>query len=167
MTAILIFFGVTLIVGYGILAAVPRWGRLAAFGGLLWAAGAMIALALGAPRPSLLIMHPIAGTLTAVALDEGRAIYLWVTPDGRRMPVSLAMPWSAQHAAQLEGAEAESRHSGRPVRVRVRGGAADVFGNGDVRRGDSEHGGGDSLPDDGQLSVEVTPPPQVQEKGGQ
>ncbi len=161
MTPALLFLGILLAIGYWLLATRPTPMRLAAYAALLLSAAAMCVMAFGTPRPSMLQLRSVDGDLLAYALDEGHAVYLWLTPDGDAVPVYLALPWSQQTAAKLEQAQAESQRTGRKMRVGVRGEAQRGTGEG----GGKKLGHGDSLtgPDD-PIDVTLAPVPPMQPK---
>lgn len=66
------------------------------------AAAGLILLSLGAPRPLwTFAWSDEKARVLAYALDEPRAIYLWVLPEGQQVPVAVALPWSTTAAESV------------------------------------------------------------------
>ncbi|MGH8144318.1 MAG: hypothetical protein ACREU2_17625 [Steroidobacteraceae bacterium] len=115
----------TLMVGAVSLFAAAAWLRACGYAGLVAAMLALWWVALGHPRPALFgVPH---GTVAGYALDEPRAIDVQVRPPGGGAPVTWALPWSEQTAAQLEAAAAEAKKMGQPLAIRGRRGGGPGF----------------------------------------
>ncbi len=69
---------------------------------LLWFA------ALGLPRPQYLQVPR--GTVLGYHLDQPKAIYVWLMPDGSPQPIALELPWRTDVANNLVDA---ARHRGQ------------------------------------------------------
>jgi hypothetical protein len=57
-------------------------------------------------------------TVLAHAIDERRAIYLWLRFDGRPAPRAYVLPWSLATAKQLHSAAQQAKARGTGVRMR-------------------------------------------------
>ncbi|MGH7102903.1 MAG: hypothetical protein ACREFJ_10955 [Acetobacteraceae bacterium] len=113
-----LFAAAALVAGAASLFAAAAWVRAGAYAGLVAAMLALWWVALGHPRPALFGVP--SGTVAGYALDEPRAIDVQVRPPGGGAPVTWALPWSEQVAAQLEEAAAEAKKEGRPLAMRGR-----------------------------------------------
>jgi hypothetical protein len=73
---------------------------------------------LGLPRPEYVrVPH---GTVLGYRLDEPKAIYVWLVPDGGAQPLSLQLPWRNDVAGDLVDA---ARRRGSPGdTLKVKGG---------------------------------------------
>jgi hypothetical protein len=83
---------------------------------LLASAIALTGLAsLGRPRPLWVAHPPLADeTVVAFALDEGKAIYLWIAGDP---PIAYCLPWDERRAAELHHADEQARAAHTSLRA--------------------------------------------------
>jgi hypothetical protein len=99
MMDVLVFAALAVLIGLVSIYGRTATMRAAGFAGfvvgilLLWYA------ALGLPRPQYL--HVPHGTVLGYQLDQPRAIYLWLMPDGSAQPLALQLPWREDVASNL------------------------------------------------------------------
>ena len=58
-------------------------------------------------------------TVLGSQMQEGKAIYLWLTLEGTDEPRAYALPWSEKLARQLHGARRSAEASGTRVKMRL------------------------------------------------
>lgn len=91
------------------------WGKAVGFLITLGLMAALWQASLGRPRPA--IMPPPMGVVTGFMLDEPHAIYLWIVPNGRRVPVAYRLPWNEKQAAELMRAARRARKRGTALMI--------------------------------------------------
>lgn len=105
----LIFAALSLAVGlvsiYGRSASL----RAASYAGLVAGTLLLWYMSLGLPRPEY--FHVPSGTVLGYRLDEPKAIYLWLVPNGSVEPLALELPWREEVANNLVDA---ARRRGNP-----------------------------------------------------
>ncbi|MGH7660810.1 MAG: hypothetical protein ACRENA_07850 [Vulcanimicrobiaceae bacterium] len=68
--------------------------------------------------PRLQYLHVPRGTVLSFRLDEPKAIYLWLVPDGDVRPIALELPWRNDVAGNLADAARERGQSGDVLKMR-------------------------------------------------
>ncbi len=58
-------------------------------------------------------------TVLGSQMQEGKAIYLWLTLEGTDEPRAYSLPWNEQAARQLQGAQRSAKSNGSHVRMRL------------------------------------------------
>lgn len=98
--------------------AIKRMAAVVVFAGFILVTLLAHADLLGRPRPVSLEWS--AGTVVVLAyrLDHGRAIYLWVMPDGRIEPLYYVLPWRDGDAGDLQRVMSMRNLDGGQVRFR-------------------------------------------------
>lgn len=109
MIDVVIFAVLSLVVGLVSIYGRSSSLRAGSYAGLIVAVGLLWYTSLGLPRPQYLqVPH---GTVLGYRLDEPKAIYLWLIPDGSAVPLALQLPWRQDVASNLVDA---TRHRGNP-----------------------------------------------------
>jgi hypothetical protein len=97
----------------------PRagWRHAISFCACLLIVPLSVVVALGQPRPMWTVFTPVGkGHVVGAVFDEPAHIFLWVQRDGEP-PVSYALPWSEQQAAQLQEAMQAAKKTGQRLEV--------------------------------------------------
>lgn len=96
---IILFAAITVVVGFISIYGRSSNLRASAFAALIVSTIAIWYCSLGLPRPQYL--HVPTGTVLSYSLDEPKAIYLWLVPDGSAQPLAFQLPWRSDVAGNL------------------------------------------------------------------
>ena len=116
MIDVVVFAGLSLLVGI-----VSIYGRSPALRAASYASlvAGMLLLwycSMGLPRPQYLqVPH---GTVLGYRLDEPKAIYLWLVPDGDAQPLALELPWRNDIARNLVEAAGSRGNPGDRIKMK-------------------------------------------------
>lgn len=121
-----IYAAVALVVGAASLFAASAWLKAGSYVCLVVALFGLWWVSLGQPRPALFGVPK--GTVVAYSLDEPRAIYVWLRPEGEPAPVGIALPWREREAVALHKAARQAKETGEPLKMRGRAGGAGIAG---------------------------------------
>jgi hypothetical protein len=103
----------------GLLSIYGRSSTLRAAGFAGFVAGILLLwyTALGLPRPQYLqVPH---GTVLGYSLDQPRAIYLWLMPDGSTQPLALQLPWKEDIASNLVDVARHRGEGGGKLKIKT------------------------------------------------
>jgi hypothetical protein len=94
-----------------------NWIRVMAFCCLLAALPLLWQASLGFPRPTDLDLAKPSGTVVSYVVDEPKSIFVWLVPDGSKLPRAYSFPFEASKALQLQRAFADARQRGGEIRM--------------------------------------------------
>jgi hypothetical protein len=94
-----------------------NWIRVMAFCCLLAALPMLWQTSLGFPRPTGLVLGKPLGTVVSYVVDEPKSIFVWLVPDGSKLPRVYSFSFEARTALQLQSAFADARQRGSEVRM--------------------------------------------------
>lgn len=129
MIAAAVFAVAALLLGAASLYRGGAWARALAYTALVAGLAGLWWSSLGVPRP--LWMGGDVGTVVAYRLDEPRAIYVWVVPEGSSVPLALELPWGERQASELHAAAGQAARNGGVVKMGKAGAARDGNPRGD------------------------------------
>ena len=116
MIDVLVFAGLSLVVGIVSIYGRSSTLRAAAYACLVAGMLLLWYSSLGIPRPQFLQVPK--GTVLGYRLDEPKAIYLWLVPDGAVRPLALELPWRNDVAKNLVEAAGSRGNSGDSIRMK-------------------------------------------------
>lgn len=99
MIDVLIFAALAMVIGLVSIYGRTPTMRAVGFGGFVVGILLLWYTALGLPRPQYL--HVPHGTVLGYYLEQPKAIYLWLMPDGSAQPLALQLPWREDVASNL------------------------------------------------------------------
>lgn len=120
MIDVVVFAVVSVTVGLVSIHAKPAALRTAAFAVLIGSTIGLWYFSLGLPRPEY--AHVPNGTVLSYSLDEPKAIYLWLMPDGSAEPLAFVLPWRNDVAGNLVHAAQSKATPSDSLRVRNQNG---------------------------------------------
>jgi hypothetical protein len=94
-----------------------NWIRVMAFCCLVAALPLLWQASLGFPRPADLDLGKPSGTMVSYLVDEPRSIFVWLVPDGSKLPRAYSFSFEIRKALQLQKAFADARQQGSEVRM--------------------------------------------------
>jgi hypothetical protein len=98
-----------------------NWIRVMAFGCLVAALPMLWQASLGLPRPTDLDLRKPSGTVVSYVVDEPKSIFVWLVPDGSKLPRAYSFSFETRKALQLQKAFADARQHGSEVRMDLGG----------------------------------------------
>ena len=99
-----------------------NWIRVMAFCCLVAALPMLWQASLGFPRPTDLDLGKPSGTVVSYVVDEPKSIFVWLVPDGSKLPRAYSFSFETRKALQLQKAFADARQHGSEVRMEPGGG---------------------------------------------
>jgi hypothetical protein len=118
-----VFGGISLILGCVMLFSSHErnWIRVMAFCCLVAALPMLWQASLGFPRPTDLDLGKPSGTVVSYVVDEPKSIFVWLVPDGGKLPRAYSFSFETRKALQLQKAFADARQHGSEVRMEPAG----------------------------------------------
>lgn len=116
MIDVAIFAALALAVGLVSIYARSATVRAGGFAGFVAGILLLWYTALGLPRPQYL--HVPHGTVLGYHLDQPKAIYLWLMPDGSAQPLALQLPWQQDVASNLVDAAKHRGSAGDRIKIK-------------------------------------------------
>lgn len=117
MIDVAIFAALALAVGLLSIYARSSTVRAAGFAGFVAGILLLWYTALGLPRPQYVqVPH---GTVLGFHLDQPRAIYLWLMPDGSTEPLALQLPWHEDVASNLVDVARHRGEGGGKLKIKT------------------------------------------------
>jgi hypothetical protein len=115
MIDVIVFAIASLVVGLVAIYGRSAWMRTAGYAGLIAAVLVLWFAAMGLPRPAYLPVPN--GTILSYSLDEPRAIYLWLVPEGSTQPLALKLPWHEDVASNLVNTDRRRTNAGDTLKI--------------------------------------------------
>src|ERR1700761_6704285 len=114
-----VFGAISLLLGCVVLysSSERTWLRVTAFCALLVALPMLWQTSLGLPRPADLDLAKPSGTVVSYVVDEPRSIFVWLVPDGGKLPRAYSFSFKVGKALQLQKAFKDARQQGSAVRM--------------------------------------------------
>ena len=117
-----VFIFAALAVLIGLVSIYGRTATMRAAGFAGFVAGILLLwyTALGLPRPQYL--HVPHGTVLGYHLEQPKAIYLWLMPDGSAQPLALQLPWREDVATNLLDMARHRGEGGESLKIKTAAG---------------------------------------------